>query len=210
MRKEIMNPIDPTRPGPARRRRVAPAGGGFRPLGLPPGCLPLAGLLLAGLFLCGALSTPAGAEGLGYSGAGFHGGFSSRPGQMILGAHLDLGEPARDIRLLPMVELGLGSHRILFTLEQDVRCEVPVPEAGSFYFGGALALVSVHWTARTVRGQRMEGTDSNIALAGDLGFALPPEFYSAFVDLKVGITRHYPDLKFMVGATFPHGAKGAP
>jgi hypothetical protein len=62
--------------------------------------------LLAAVAL--AAAAPAAAQGLGVRGWGFRAGAASDPDQVIVGAHVDLGDVWEALRLQPSFEAGLG------------------------------------------------------------------------------------------------------
>jgi hypothetical protein len=164
---------------------------------------------LIALALCGLLSGlgQARAQALAYAGWGIRGGVSSSPDQLVMGGHLDLGDLAQNLRLVPNADLGFGDHFTLLTLNSDVIYSVHLNDAGRLYFGGCLGLVYWRWDAPdrylSPYGlwitQKTDGTD--LGVAGIAGYQLPGRNNPIFVDLKVGITDEYPDLKIMVGYT---------
>jgi hypothetical protein len=119
-----------------------------------------------------------------------------------------LGEFAENLRFTPNADIGFGDHRTVFTLNPDVIYALPLPEAGTLYFGGTLGFTFVRWDSDRVvitdEGERvkLDNTDSDVGVAGVIGYEPPLEDLPIFFDLKVGISDKYPDLKIMAGYNF--------
>lgn len=157
--------------------------------------------LVAGL-ACLALATTihgaARAEALDYNGWGVRGGISSNPDQFVMGMHLELGEMAENLFLVPNFDLGLGDNMTTFTINPDVVYRVNLVGAGHLYFGGTLSLV---YTSVDVKGRDESESDTSLGLAAIGGYRFPmadPFFF----DVKLGIIDEYPDLKVALGYTF--------
>lgn len=151
-------------------------------------------LMILSVFLSAGLAQ---AQAFGYSGWGVRGGVSSDPDQFVLGGHVDLGELAKNVRLIPNADIGFGDDLTVFTLNGDVVYRIALENAGRIYFGGALGLVYAKFDQL---GIDTSSTDLGIAAVG--GYQFPVEGNPIFVDLKIGITDEYPDLKLMLGYTF--------
>ena len=150
------------------------------------------------------MTSPAAAQALQYKGWGLRGGFSLTPDQFVVGAHVHLGELAPSLRLDPNVDIGFGDHLTVFTLNPDIIYVVPVRDAGKFYIG----LVYTRWDSGStdvVDGHEVKlhdnETDLGVALVG--GYEFPGAGAPLALDLKVGLSDHYPDVKLMLCYTFP-------
>ena len=157
-------------------------------------------LLTAGalvLALSGAASTSR-ADVLDYHGWGVRGGISSDPDQFVVGMHLEMGEMAENLFLVPNFDLGLGDDATVLTINPDIVYRMNVVGAGHLYFGGTLSLVYVNVDTKGVSG---DNDDTELGIAGIAGYRFPME-NPFFVDLKLGIIDDYPELKVMAGYTF--------
>jgi hypothetical protein len=160
-------------------------------------------VVLSGSVLFGIVA-PAQAEGLGLRGWGVRGGLSSEPDQFVLGMHANMGEFAQNLRFTPNADIGFGDHLTVFTLNPDIVYALPLPEAGRIYFGGTLSFVYVKLDLPKLESAfgNVDDTDTDIGVAGVIGYEPPTESLPIFFDLKVGISDEYPDLKIMVGYNF--------
>ena len=161
-------------------------------------------MILAGCAFCGR---PAGAQELRYGGWGVRGGFSVTPDQFVLGAHVHLGELARNLRLDPNVDIGFGDNLTVITLNPDITYVVPVRDAGRLYFGGDIGLVYTRWHSgaivsdgRGVENLHSDRTDLGLALIA--GYEFPKTGVPLALDLKLGLSDWYPDAKLMLCYTF--------
>lgn len=141
---------------------------------------------------------PAHADPLTYEGWGVRAGLSGDPDQFVIGMHMRLGELAENLRLEPNVDIGFGDDLTVFTLNPDLTYSVPVEGAGSFYFGGTLSLVFARFDA----GKKSE-SDTDLGIAAIIGYLLPVANEAIGIDLKLGLSDEYPDLKVMATYTFP-------
>jgi hypothetical protein len=154
-----------------------------------------------------ALPAPAGAQTPSESGWGVRMGLSSRPSQFIVGMHLDLGELAQHLRLVPNADVGFGDDWTYVTANSDLVYSVPFQGAGRFYFGGTAGLIywrSDHdeWYSRSQqRLFEVESYGTDIGAAGVLGWDVPVGRNSVFLEAKIGITSQYPEAKVMLGYT---------
>jgi hypothetical protein len=162
-------------------------------------------LLLSFVLLSGATERVS-AEGLTFAGWGVRGGFSLSPDQFVIGMHVVTGDLAKNLRLMPNVDLGFGDHFTLFTLNPDVHYLIPLSNSGKIYVGGTIGLV--YWRFHDSfgrdypRGYGIDRDGTDLGVAGIVGYEFPVKGDPIFLDLKIGITDEYPDLKFMVGYTF--------
>lgn len=149
------------------------------------------------LSLLGGLR-PAQADPLTYEGWGVRAGLSGDPDQFVIGMHMRLGELAENLRLEPNVDIGFGDDLTVFTLNPDLTYSVPVEGAGSFYFGGTLSLVFARFDAGDD-----SNSDTDLGIAAIIGYLLPVTNEAIGIDLKLGLSDEYPDLKVMATYTFP-------
>lgn len=154
-----------------------------------------------------AAAATARAGGLAYGGWGVRGGFSSDPDQFVVGMHIDLGEPAQNLHVVPNADIGFGDNFTIVTVNPDVTYDLPIEGAGTVYFGGSIGLVYWNWdySAPFVPGYAGPGPDTDgfdLGVAGIAGYRFPLEGNPLAVDLKIGITDEYPDLKLMLVYTF--------
>lgn len=159
--------------------------------------------VLSGVILFGV--TSAQAEGIGLRGWGVRGGLSSDPDQFVLGMHADMGEFAENLRFTPNADIGFGDDLTVFTLNPDVTYVLPLPEAGKLYFGGTLSLIYLKLDVPEELenlGVDIDDSDTDVGVAGIIGYQPPTEGLPIFFDLKLGISDEYPDLKVMLGYDF--------
>jgi hypothetical protein len=157
--------------------------------------------VLSGVILFGV--TFAQAEGIGLRGWGVRGGLSSDPDQFVLGMHADMGEFAENLRFTPNADIGFGDDLTVFTLNPDITYVLPLPEAGRLYFGGTLSLIYLRVDlSDELERLGVDDSDSDIGVAGIIGYEPPTADLPIFFDLKLGISDEYPDLKVMVGFNF--------
>lgn len=163
--------------------------------------------LVAAVAVC-LLARPVLADGLGYQGWGVQGGLSSNPDQFVIGMHLDLGEPFRDVRFAPNLDIGFGDDLVYVTVNPDIGYGVSLNGSGTVYFGGAIGLLYWNWDQDPPAGGPPgsgSGRDDDgfeLGVAAILGYRFPTEGNPIGVDLKIGITDEYPDLKVMLTYTF--------
>lgn len=175
-----------------------------------PRCQPQRGVIVAGLILAMVLvglAADARAEGIGFRGWGVRAGLSSEPDQFVLGMHAQMGEFAKNLRFTPNADIGFGNDLTVFTLNPDVIYALPLPEAGTVYFGGTVSFVYVKWDKKELLGPyadlvKVDDSDTDVGIAGVVGYEPPLENLPIFFDLKVGISDEYPDFKIMVGYNF--------
>lgn len=159
--------------------------------------------------LCVALMLPGGVRAGVIEGWGPRAGFSARPDQFVVGLHVDLRPLAKNLRLRPNIDVGLGENATMITLNPDLVYAVPIEGAGAFLFGGTLSLVHANTDAsRTYK----DGSGNEHVLTVDndtteLGVAACAGFRFStsdpiFIDAKFGIADKYPDLKVVVGFSF--------
>ena len=144
-----------------------------------------------------AFAVPASAD----TGIGVRMGATLSPDQFHFGGHLDLGPVAKDVRLHPNVEIGIGDNLTVIALGVEALYIIPT-NWGRWhpYAGGGIAIAHYDFDGgRFGRG----GSDSEfgITMSGGIERALSSG-NRFFVEMKIGAL-DVPDLKFTVGWTFP-------
>jgi hypothetical protein len=141
-------------------------------------------------------------------GWGLRAGLSSAPDQFVLGLHYDAGEPARRLRFLPNIDLGLGGHHTVMTVNSDLVYSFPLESAGSIYTGGSCGVVWRNWdgssTAADAEGHRVRvhHREADLGVAGIFGYRCRWAGRTVFLDTKVRISDAYPGVKLMAGTNF--------
>jgi len=142
------------------------------------------------------LATPAAAQrDAGLRGIGPRVGIGIDPDQLLLGAHLDLGDVARDVMILPNAMLGFGDDVTLVAGMIEFDYQVP-SRAGAWrpYLGAGLGAVY----ADPDHGSG----DWNVGLSWQIGLANQYRSDSRFfLEAKFG-GPDLPDVAFMVGWSF--------
>jgi opacity protein-like surface antigen len=138
---------------------------------------------------------------IGFRGWGPRLGLTFNPDQFHVGAHMDFGNFARHVRFQPNLEIGFGDHFTLITANADAayrfsdRWDVWTP-----YLGGGIGLVSAR-----ASDDGLSDTSNNLGvsiLGGiDRGLSSGDRF---FLEAKLGLTDHTPDLMLTAGWTFYH------
>lgn len=123
-------------------------------------------------------------------------GLSSDPDQIIGGVHFDAGYLARDVRVRPSVQMGLGDD--LFTLTGAGAVHYEFGSMGGDwrpYAGGELALI--YWD----HDNGADDTELGISAAGGIERTLSSGSVLQ-LELRIGIMEEVPDLQFHVGWAF--------
>jgi hypothetical protein len=135
---------------------------------------------------------------VGFAGWGPRIGASLEPDQIFFGVHLDYGNFGRHVRFQPNLELGLGDHVKLFTLNAEIVYRLNSTwEAWSPYLGLG---IGANIKSVDSDGSNNSQTDMGINLIG--GFE--KGFYSGnrfFVETKISVN-DVPDIKVAIGWTF--------
>ncbi len=155
-------------------------------------------------------ATAAGMEGgrVRPGGWGLRAGFSSAPDQFVVGLHYDAGEPARRLRFMPNIDLGVGDHRTVVTMNPDLVYSFPVENAGSIYAGGSCGVVWTSWDgslyAVDAKDLRVQAHDreADLGIAGIFGYRCRWSGRTVFLDSKIRISDAYPGVKLMAGTSF--------
>ena len=136
-------------------------------------------ILLTSVF-CLAASTASAA------GFGVRGGYTIDPDQFHVGAHYNVGQIFKPIRLVPNVEIGFGDNFTLWALNADFIWDI---SDSAFSLGGEVGLnISDH--------DNGSNSDLGLSILGDWAFS--PKW---FLEAKLGLVDS-PDVKFTVGYTF--------
>lgn len=134
-------------------------------------------------------------------GWGVRAGAASDPDQAMVGVHLDLGELAGDLRLVPSLELGVGDADTV-QLVIPVHYHFPTGGVVQPYAGGGVLLA---WIDRDVPPRRRavdDDTDFDIAPVGVGGLIWPLQSGSDLaLELQLGGGEAM-GAKVMVGWTF--------
>ncbi len=159
-------------------------------------------LSAAAALLASIVTDPACAGRLGLTGWGVRAGVSSRPDQFVIGMNAGMGEPAENLRIQPAADIGFGDHMTIFTAGPDITYAIPTGAAGRLYFGGWLGIL--YWRLdRPERGPyKFSKSNFELGVAAAAGYEFTLGEMPLHLDLKIGITDEYPDLKLLLGYTF--------
>jgi len=132
-------------------------------------------------------------------------GFSANPDQVVVGAHLDFGEIARQLGLRPNIELGLGDHVTTVAPAGDLFWLPPQKwQRWQPYLGGELAITyakaNIDYPPGYVGPKDDSNTDLGLMLLGGVQTDLS-NGKQLLLELKIGLT-NTADLKLMAGLTF--------
>lgn len=137
---------------------------------------------------------------VGFRGWGPRVGLSLDPDQVHFGAHLDFGHFAKHIRFQPNVELGLGDHVKLFTVNAEAAYRFRSSwDVWTPYLGGG---IGVNIKSVDTEGQNISETDLGVNLLGGIekGLSSGDRF---FIEGKFSLN-DVPDAKITIGWTFYH------
>ncbi len=137
---------------------------------------------------------------VGFRGWGPRVGLSINPDQVHFGAHVDFGQFANHVRFQPNLELGLGDHVKLLTLNAEAAYRFSTKwDVWSPYLGGGLgANIKSYDNGKN----NASHTDLGVNLLGGIerGLSSGDRF---FVESKFSLN-DVPDVKVTVGWTFYH------
>lgn len=145
------------------------------------------------------------AQEMGVLGWGFRAGFSIDPDQVFGGVHLDLGEPVKNLRLLPNIEFGVGDDTKLLAVGLSARWEFATVRWGGWmpYAGAELGFQYAKLDdSLRVPGRPFDDDDTDVQ--GSLLAGVQSELKGGnrlFIEAKIGLLED-PDLKALVGFTF--------
>jgi hypothetical protein len=127
--------------------------------------------------------------GIHLKGWGLRGGLASDPDQLVFGAHWDLGEIVKHLRLQPNVELGLGDDVLTLFGEFSAHYMFRVQSKFTPYAGGGVVIgladydrpnnndTSVEGGARLIGGLQWPLNNGNpIAVEANIGIGDIHEF----------------------------------
>jgi hypothetical protein len=106
---------------------------------------------------------------------------------------------------MPNIDLGIGDHRTVVTLNPDLVYSFPVEKAGAVYAGGSCGLVWRSWDGSIdARGLRIHAHngEADWGVAGILGYRSHWSGRTVFLDTKIRISKAYPGVKLMAGTNF--------
>ena len=135
-------------------------------------------------------------------------GFSSAPDQFVLGLHYDAGEAARRLRFMPNIDLGVGDHRTVVTMNPDLIYSFPLENTGTIYAGGSCGVVWSSWdgSSDAIDGRshrtHMHHREADLGVAGIVGYRGRWSGRTIFFDAKIRISDAYPGVKLMAGTNF--------
>jgi hypothetical protein len=139
--------------------------------------------------LCGSITALGNERAAGFRGIGPRVGFTANPDQIHFGGHIDFGDLAENLMILPNLEVGLGDNltTIAPTFELDYRFRSDwgawTPYLGGgvgpvFYsvkHGGSSSNLGVYFQAGIGRGSSGSRT-GHFFIEGKLGLADAPDF----------------------------------
>jgi hypothetical protein len=149
-----------------------------------------------------AASGGGGQDLFGYQGWGLRGGLNIDPDQLMVGAHLDLGQIVPQLRFMPNLEIGFGDNQTLVGLWAEVQwvfrnVQLNTPESAGIwrpYVGGGLGVI--------YRDHDVRGNDTDLGLSLIGGFDRQMQNGQHFlVELGFGLS-DAPNFTLMAGYTF--------
>jgi hypothetical protein len=190
-----------------------------RPLGPPPhggsgtergtlsaaATLVLAALVMSLIPPCAATAAEGESARIRPGGWGLRAGFSSAPEQFVLGIHYDAGEPARRLRFMPNIDVGVGDRRTVWTANPDLVYSFPFESAGSVYAGGSCGVVWRNWRGQVdARGRQVQAhhNTADLGVAGIFGYRRHWSGRTVFLDARIRISDAYPGVKVLLGTNF--------
>ena len=144
------------------------------------------------------LPLPAVAQEIRYVGFGLRAGVTSDPDQFHVGAHIDAGEFAEDVRFRPSVELGFGDDVFVGVISLDVLYQFMVA-AGRPYAGGGVALAYYDFDNDA---RRFEGRSNEVEAGFNLFGGFEWEGAQRYlIEARLGLG-DLPDFKLTAGISF--------
>ena len=120
------------------------------------------------------------------AGFGVRGGYTLDPDQFHVGAHYDVGQIFKPMRLVPNIEIGFDDNYTLWAFNADLIWDIT---DSAFSIGGELGL---------------NITDNDGGSNSDLGLSVLGDYRFSekwLVEVKLGLVDS-PDVKFTAGYTF--------
>ncbi|MGA1796763.1 MAG: hypothetical protein ACMUIL_12980 [bacterium] len=140
-----------------------------------------------------------GLSGMRWNGWGARVGLSDDPDQVYGGVHLNMGEFARDVRLRPSMELGLGDDVTVLQILAEVHYVFSRVRPWTPYLGGGLGLTYVNFD------DDHPGDDSDTEVSLSPIFGIETGLNRGkrlFFELKFGLGDDDPDIKIGVGISW--------
>lgn len=154
----------------------------------------------------GMLATSAYAEGeteTTGSTIGARAGYSISPDQFFFGAHMDLGQLAGPMRIVPNVEIGFGDNLTLICINGDLVYDFADTP---WSVGGELGIIYSSWDDGGL--SDIPGFESYDSSSTDIGLSVLGDYRlvmsngkTLLLEGKLGLTNS-PDFKFTVGYNF--------
>lgn len=160
----------------------------------------IAGSAVLGILLSLGTAVPSRAE-VGLLGWTPMVGFSSGPDQIVVGAHLDFGDFVPNLHLGLIGDAGFGDDLTVVTLGPTLLFHIPIQEGASFYAGATAGVVYINYDVPDVIEDDVDDTNTELGLAGDVGYMHPVGGGHLVADLKFELS-DYPDFKIMGGYRF--------
>ena len=132
-----------------------------------------------------ALLVPAAAGAGTFSTIGPRIGFSSSPGQVLVGGQLVLGDAAPNLDFVPNVDLGFGDDATIISVNGDFHYRFLVQGTQwQPYAGAGIALNFVSWDAGPLNDQSDTQAGGSIIIGADVPTKSGSRF---FTELKLGL-----------------------
>jgi hypothetical protein len=153
-------------------------------------------IVILALIAFSAVTATAGVEAFGARG-----GFSSAPGQIILGGHAQVHDLSPEAKIIPNVELGFGDGVTIFSVNGAVHYSFLSSNMSGFtpYAGGELGYNNWSYDTNSYYNVGTSGIVIN-ALAG-LKKKMNEQQELSF-ELKLGLSNLSHDIKILAGLTF--------
>lgn len=154
-------------------------------------------VLAGGVLLLVFAATPVMAQRpFGVYGGGPRVGITMNPDQVHFGGHLDMGDLAPRLMLMPSLEVGIGDNMTIVSTTFDVNYRFR-EDWGSWnpYLGGGIGpqFISSDFGR--------DNTEVGVAIQGGIARQLTSQPGFMFLEFKLGLV-DYPDAKFTVGWNF--------
>jgi hypothetical protein len=109
---------------------------------------------------------------------------------------------------MPNIDLGVGDHRTVVTVNPDLVYSFPLEAAGSIYAGGSCGVVwrdgdgSTYAIHAKDRRWHEDDREADLGIAGIFGYRCRWSGRTVFLDAKIRISDAYPGVKLMAGTNF--------
>ncbi len=126
-------------------------------------------------------------------------GFSSGPNQIVGGGHLQWGDVAPQLDFVPGIDLGIGDHTTLVSVNGDFHYRLDTKTQWQPYVGGGIGL---HFFSFDNPGPGPDHSDTKAGGQVIAGADVETKSHSRFfAELKLGLGDS-PDFKAMAGWSF--------